>query len=390
MGDYMIDVYNKITSDRLYEWIQSLEEKEELSDITLCAIKRIPMEAISSWYSILPYISESFVDNYLKYKGYGIKIANLFECFIRCSDWKTRKKMIKGYSEDHIEIGSISIEKDGHIIGEIGEKSDIIWSVYYNSFIQQDEEGNVQRTLSDEDTILSIQVWNNDGDDEKDIDETIKSYLLDISMQTEMKFEILYPDEMWKEMGENGHFSIETKTQYDSVSASYINYGMNCPDSRVAYLHLYEGIEYFFYKAEAAYYRDLFASHNMLQIDNTELINMIREISYKQKETFLLKLVLEKAIDMQKIRQYVNSNSVIIDTLKKDYGKGTAVVKDDLVDSVYIEHLTTRIYLFRCAIAHAKGDFDGYIAIPDVSNEEIEAEIPLMRYVAYEVIKCWS
>ena len=101
-------------------------------------------------------------------------------------------------------------------------------------------------------------------------------------------------------------------------------------------------------------------------------------------------MVLRKALNVQSLRQFINGNTYLTEAVKKDYGKGKAIITNDLSDDNYISHLTTRIYLLRCAIAHAKGDFDGYMAIPDVSNQEIDAELPLIRYVAYEVLKCWS
>lgn len=35
----------------------------------------------------------------------------------------------------------------------------------------------------------------------------------------------------------------------------------------------------------------------------------------------------------------------------------------------------------------SKGDVEEYIAIPSISKEKISAEIPLVKYLAYEVIK---
>ena len=389
MNTSVIDAYRKIENDRLYNWLQSLESFDGLGEIALDSIKKVPRERIESWYTIEPMVSKGFYDDYVKYKGYSIRIANLFECFLKCSDWKTTKKIIQGYSTEQIEIGNITVLENGVLIGEIGQKSDLIWSAYYDSFVQEDDAGYIEKTLSDDESILSIQIWNIE-DGEENIENKIKSYLLDVSVQTGMKFEILYPVEVWKERGDSGHFSVETGIRYESTAAAYINYGMNTSDSRVAYLHLYEGIEYFFYKAEADCFRQLLGQNDITQIDDKDLVNLIRNASDKQKEYILLDLVLKKAINVPSLRQFVNDDPNITETLKKDYGKGKAIITNDLSDDNYISHLTTRIYLFRCAIAHAKGEFDGYMAIPDVSNQEIEAELPLMRYVAYEVLKCWS
>lgn len=55
-----------------------------------------------------------------------------------------------------------------------------------------------------------------------------------------------------------------------------------------------------------------------------------------------------------------------------------------------ISDLVARVYGYRCSIAHAKGDVEEYIAIPSISKEKISAEIPLVKYLAYEVIRSCS
>ena len=265
----VIDVYDKIDNNRLYNWIHSLKTTDGLGKIVLETIKIIPRDSIKSWNELRPFLSDAFYNDYVKYKGYGIRIANLFECFIKCLDWKTAKKLIKGYSTEAIEIGNITIFENGIPIGEIGQKSDLIWSAYYDFFVHEEEDCYIGKTISNDELILSIQIWNIE-DNEENISDKIKSYLLDASVQTGMKFEILYPDEIWKEKGDNGHFSIETGTRYESTAAAYINFGMNSYNSRVAYLHLYEGIEYFFYKAEAEYFRRILGQNNIAQIDDSD------------------------------------------------------------------------------------------------------------------------
>ena len=56
-------------------------------------------------------------------------------------------------------------------------------------------------------------------------------------------------------------------------------------------------------------------------------------------------------------------------------------------DDKIIGKLVERIYSFRCSIAHAKGDIDEYIAIPMLSDEDIINELPLVKYIAFEVLK---
>ena len=49
------------------------------------------------------------------------------------SNMKTYKKIIKGV--DYQEIGSVKLYDGKRCIGEIGAKSDLMWSVFYDYFI---------------------------------------------------------------------------------------------------------------------------------------------------------------------------------------------------------------------------------------------------------------
>lgn len=79
-------------------------------------------------------------------------------------------------------------------------------------------------------------------------------------------------------------------------------------------------------------------------------------------------------ININSLKRWVNSLSV--DEIQSvDVGGYNLEIKDE------------RVYGYRCSIAHAKGDVEEYIAIPNISRKIIAAEIPLVKYLAYEVIK---
>lgn len=70
--------------------------------------------------------------------------------------------------------------------------------------------------------------------------------------------------------------------------------------------------------------------------------------------------------------QYCNSSELKIDITKED--------------KKIISSLAERVYGYRCSIAHAKGDVEEYIAVPSLSKEIIVNELPLLKYLAFEVI----
>ena len=97
--------------------------------------------------------------------------------------------------------------------------------------------------------------------------------------------------------------------------------------------------------------------------------------------------MLKRAIDVAKFKKWLNSKSEYISSYCDSSEYKVDITKED---KKVISNLTERVYGYRCSIAHAKGDVEEYIAIPSVSKEKIAVEIPLVKYLAYEVIKNWS
>ena len=59
-------------------------------------------------------------------------------------------------------------------------------------------------------------------------------------------------------------------------------------------------------------------------------------------------------------------------------------------DDKLISSLAERIYFFRCAIAHAKGDADMYMAIPEISDTIICGELPLLKKLSFKALQVWG
>ena len=105
---------------------------------------------------------------------------------------------------------------------------------------------------------------------------------------------------------------------------------------------------------------------------------------YRDNEREALKLVLKSAIDISKLKAWINSRPEYVNTYCNSEDCKIDLAKDD---KKIISNIAERVYDFRCSIAHAKGDVEEYIAVPSISKEIIEAEIPLVKYLAFEVIK---
>ena len=154
-------------------------------------------------------------------------------------------------------------------------------------------------------------------------------------------------------------------------------------DERFKFLSYYQVIEYFFVRAQNNFFLNELKNINLNKVNHNELRKALRNYKNKSNEKDALKLVLEWAIDIPNLKAWINSKSEYINT----YCSSTKY-KIDLSKSEdkIITKLVERIYGYRCSIAHAKGDVEEYIAIPSISKEKITAELPLVKYLAYEVI----
>lgn len=104
------------------------------------------------------------------------------------------------------------------------------------------------------------------------------------------------------------------------------------------------------------------------------------------KESESLKLVLLSALDINILKKWISSDGERI----KQYCNCTDPrININLAndDEKIIGKLTQRIYYYRCAIAHAKGDTEEYLAIPEQSDDIIKEEIPLLKLIAEIVLK---
>lgn len=99
-----------------------------------------------------------------------------------------------------------------------------------------------------------------------------------------------------------------------------------------------------------------------------------------------MKLTLIRGIDIAIIREWISDSTRRIEQYTNCLNDK---IKIDLTksDEKVISKLSERIYYYRCAIAHAKGDTNDYLAIPEESDDIIAKEIPLLKLIAQNILK---
>lgn len=95
------------------------------------------MKEGDDWRNYQGILSHAFYNAFIRVDNSSIRMGDFYECLIEPSNLKTYKKIIKGF--DYLDIGAIHMtDSSGKAVASIGEKSDLIWGVFYeylNTFL---------------------------------------------------------------------------------------------------------------------------------------------------------------------------------------------------------------------------------------------------------------
>lgn len=392
----------KIKIEALQRWVDTLSadgiedievggENFELFDISkemlknqlsLFAAAVHRLKPSDDWRDTLYCLSPFGYNAFLKAKNGAIRIANYYECLIKPGNSKTYKRIIKGY--DYLDIGEVRICDGDRLIASIGQKSDLIWQVFFDYFINRDEPGQITHTHSNHEKYMSIQLFDIEDKTQEEIDAIINEILLRTSIEYDLDFKIVELDANYLLEGEASTYHLQFhEIEYEFIPSLYFNNGVHSNDVRLAYLSFYQVIEYFFVRAQN--YAFIYEYNRLPStIDHSMLRKVLQKYKNSMSERESLKLVLKKAIDITDFKTWVSSNAECsrIYCSESDYSIDLSKSDDKIINKI-----VERIYSYRCSIAHAKGDVDEYIAIPSLSNDDIKNEIPLVKYIAFKVLK---
>lgn len=370
------------------ELFELTEESKKILGIQIALFSKLveSMKPGDDWRSFQNVLSPLFYNAFFRVGNNAIRIANYYECMVIPSNMKTYKKIIKGV--DYQDIGSVQLYDGKRCIGEIGAKSDLIWSVFYDYFINIGKWGEITHTHFNHERYLSIQLFDIECLSNDAICRMINEILLKVSMEHDLDFSVVEMDAIYKLEGEAKLYGIQFHSlEFEYIPALYLINALHAKEARLAYLSYYQVLEYFFVRAQNYFFLNEYGALSMPAVNHNELRKVLHKYKNILSERESLKLVLTRSLDISKfksrilqdksrVNKYCNSQKTPIDLTKSD--------------EKIVGRLCERIYSMRCSIAHAKGDVDEYIAVPTVSDSEIGLEIELIKYVAYEALKACS
>lgn len=204
-------------------------------------------------------------------------------------------------------------------------------------------------------------------------------------MKFDMDFKVFEVESLIKSEGKSPILRVEyTPTGFEEIPMFYLLNANNINDERFKFLSYYQVMEYFFVRSQNYYFLNDFRSIDVNNVNHNEMRKVLANYKKVSNEREALRLVLKRAISVANFKNWINSVPDRIETYCNSQEYKIDITKED---KKIISSLVERVYGYRCSIAHAKGDVDEYIAIPSISEEKVAAELPLVKYLAYEVIR---
>lgn len=383
-----ISLDNINTVDIGGELLELTEKSKKILDIQIALFSKLveSMKPGDDWRALQNVLSPLFYNAFFRVGNNAIRIANYYECMVIPSNMKTYKKIIKGV--DYQEIGSVKLYDGKRCIGEIGAKSDLMWSVFYDYFINIGKWGEITHTHTNHERYLSIQLFDIEFLSNDEICRMINEILLKVSMEHDLDFSVVEMDAIYKLEGEAKTYGIQFHSlEFEYIPALYLINALNTREERLAYLSYYQVLEYFFVRAQNYYFLNEYGALSMPAVNHNELRKVLHKYKNILNERESLKLVLTRSLDISKFKSWILQDKNRVNKYCNSQKNSIDITKSD---EKIVGRLGERIYSMRCSIAHAKGDVDEYIAVPTVSDSEISLEIELIKYAAYEALKACS
>ena len=169
--------------------------------------------------------------------------------------------------------------------------------------------GDTYHTLLNHEEFLTLQLWNVESKNEDEIIKYINNILLKLSIEKDMCFKKADPIELWRDYGSAKTYGIQiSDKKMETIPLTYMNYAITCGDPRMAFLHFYQVLEYFFVRAQNEKMIFELRSNHILtttSINDTLLRQILKSYTNYTKEVESLKLVLQKTVNIQELKNYI-------------------------------------------------------------------------------------
>lgn len=379
--------HRNIEDERLNEWIKTWDAKDyinffrnyygigmntEFEDSLAKQVEIVKVAASSITVSedcylfdeVMKYMTPAMFYCYFRYDSSTAYCGNYYEVLIEFADETAKKKLIEGY--DYVQTGGITLEKNGEVIGHIGQISDLFWHTFYDQYIVDDDDyGAIEHARNNEKDI-TLQIW-----DDKLFENTeqfykfIEQILFECNVNLELGFKRSRFESASKLKGRASRTKLCLSSNYlEETPLRYYNFANYTKIPRHKYLAYYQVLEFFFTRA-------------------------VKEARFpKPNELLIIKYITNNSITASEVLSWLEEITDRGRHYKEPSEKYPALIPLNVTDDV--QSVATRIYTVRCSIIHSKEAPKDVNFIPNLNDEIIEKELALIKYIAEKALYKWS
>lgn len=418
----MLRAENYIDLEALRRWTQTWDERQyidyfenQISDWekrfkvrssmeeNIVKIKKICRDLGSelTYYSYLQLLNRIVFNCYFKQGNSALRIANFYEEIILPADQETRLKMF-AYRAGKREVGSLNLEIKGHTVGQLGEQSDMFHLVYDACFLTEDElfdEGQTVVTerpnhpsfsvTSVDDDYLTLKIWKPEVLDVP-LNQFVDLFLYHCSTRLNLNFKRTLFDPPFEKKGApvQMNFTLHP-VELESLPLLYFNSAVHNLPPQIRYLTYWHAILYFRERATDLVLREkmqdlLSASNHPGQAKRIlKSLESLRE-TFSERET--LDLVLNRALSAGSLNAWLDEEPRRREWFCHSHPRYSALPV--LQQESELSGLSERLWLIhQCLEASAE---ENGAALPELDENLLLRELPLMKFLAARVIEFWS
>ncbi|MGE9753265.1 hypothetical protein ACQP3R_10185 [Bacillus inaquosorum] len=377
--------HRNIEDERLKEWIKTWEAENyihffsnyygvgmnaEFKDSLAKQVELVKQASSSITVSedrylfdeVMKYMTPEMFYCYFRYDSSTAYCGNYYEVLIEFADELTKKKLIKGYG--YVQTGGITLEKNGEVIGHIGQMSDLFWHTFYDQYIIEDYGAIEHARNNDKD--ITLQIWNDKVfENAEQFYKFIEQILFECNVNLGFGFKMSRFENESKLKGQTSNTKLcLSNIELEETPLRYFNFANYTKIPRHKYLAYYQVIEFFFTRA-------------------------VREARFpKPNELLIVKYIATNSITELEVVTWLDD----IKSRGKHYTEPSEKYPAlfPLKATEIVESVAKRIYSIRCSLVHSKEAPNDANFIPNLNDEIIDKEISLIKYVAEKVLYKWS
>ncbi|MFU8691630.1 hypothetical protein ACNA6I_17480 [Rossellomorea sp. FS2] len=262
-----------------------------------------------------------------------------------------------------MEKGNVHIHLNGEIIGNIGHMSDLFWHAFYDEYIVHDKFGGISH-VRDNQQEFTLQIWKpNINNNQFELEELIEKIIYGCSIKLGLHFKIAKFDSFQKDKGNANYYSLELNDiSQERTLMQYFNFANYTQIGRHKYLAYYQVIEFFYIRATKT-----FKGHKIKEID-------------------IVKHILTATNKDDEIKQWLSSQKQLLEYYTIEHLRYPSIIPINLQEDI-INIITKRIYSIRCSLVHSKETPENTNFIPNLNDEILDKEVPLIQFIALKVIE---